>query len=145
MNPNAVSSDEWEDCPKGTLQSVANRSRGQRTIKRAAWAIPLTLVMMLAWAGWLPSPFSSKSDELACDQVVKLLPDYASSSLSPTRRAQVEQHLKKCPFCADKLKAIQATLAVVENSMVNRDCISVKRLSVLQTTPDRLCESRNIA
>ena len=122
MNPNAVSSDEWEDCPKGTLQSVANRSRRQRTIKRAAWAIPLTLVMLLAWAGWLPSPFSSKSSALACDQVVKLLPDYASNSLSVTRRAQVEQHLKKCPFCAEKLRTIQATQSVVENSTVGLSC-----------------------
>ncbi len=144
MNPNTVSTDEWEDCPKGTLQSVANRSRRQRTKKRAAWAIPLTLVMLLAWAGWLPSPFSSKSSALACDQVVKLLPDYASNSLSTTRRAQVERHLKKCAFCAEKLRTIQATQSVVENSVVDQDCTPVKRFSALRTTPNRLGESRNI-
>ena len=144
MNPNAASSDEWEDCPKGTLQSVANRSRRQWTTKRAAWAIPLTLVMLLAWTGWLPSPFSSKSSGLACDQVVKLLPDYASNSLSTTRRAQVEQHLKKCPFCAEKLRAIQAAQSVVEKSVVDQDCTPVKRLSALRTTPNRLGQSRNV-
>lgn len=141
MNPNAASSDEWEDCPKGTLQSVANRSRRQRTIKRAAWAIQLTLVMLLAWTGWLPSPFSAKSGGLACDQVVKLLPDYASNSLSATQRAQVEQHLKKCPFCAEKLRAIQAAQSVAENSVVDRDYISVKQLSALSMTPNRLGQS----
>lgn len=144
MNLNTVSTDEWEDCPKGTLQSVANRSRRQRTTKRAAWAIPLTLVMLLAWAGWLPSPFSSKSSALACDQVVKLLPDYASNSISTTRRAQVEQHLKKCPFCAEKLRTIQATQSVVENSLVDQDCTPVQRFSALRTTPNRLGQSRNI-
>lgn len=145
MKPNAVSPDEWEDCPKGTLQSVANRSQRQRTTKCAAWAIPLTLVVLLTCAGWLPSSFSPRSSALACAQVVKLLPDYASNSLPPTRRAQVEQHLKKCPFCAEKLRTIRATQSVVENSVVDRDCIPVKRFSALRTTPNRLCQSRNIA
>ncbi len=92
-------------------------------MKRAAWAIPLTLVVLLAWAGWLPSPFSPKSSALACDQVVKLLPDYVSNSLSAIRRAQVEQHLKKCPFCAEKLKAIRATQSVVGDSVVGDSAV----------------------
>ena len=133
MNPNAVSSEEWEDCPKGTLQALANRSRRQRTMKRAAWVIPLTLVVLLAWAGWLPSPLSPKSSALACDQVVKLLPDYASNSLSTTRRAQVEQHLKKCPFCTEKLSIIRATQSVVENSTVSLDCTGLN---------DSVCHAR---
>ena len=145
MNPSAAGSEEWEDCPKGTLQSLANRSRRQRTLKRAAWAIPLTLVMLLGWSGWLPSPFSPNSSALACDQVVKLLPDYASNSLSATRRAQVEQHLKKCPFCAEKLKTIRAAQSVVGDSVVDRGSTPVKRFSALRTTPNRLCQSRNIA
>ena len=143
MNPNAVGSEEWEECPKGTLQSFANRSRRQRTMKRAAWATPLTLVL-LVWAGLLPSPFSPKSSALACDQVVELLPEYASNSLSANRRAQVEQHLKKCPFCAEKLRTIRSTQSVVENSVIDRDCTPVKRFSALRTTPNRLGQSRNI-
>ncbi len=143
MNPSVVGSEEWEDCPKGTLQYLANRSRRQRTMKRAAWATPLTLVALLAWAGWLPSPFP-KSGGLACDQVVKLLPDYASDSLSASRRAEVEQHLKKCPFCTEKLRTIRATRSVVGGSVVNRVSIPVKRFSALRATPNRLCQSRNI-
>lgn len=120
MNPIAVGSEEWEECPKGTLQSLAKRSRRQRTMKREAWATPLLLVTLFAWAGWLPTPFSPQSTALACDQVVKLLPDYATNSLSAIPRAQVEQHLKKCPFCSEKLRAIRAIQPVVENSVVRR-------------------------
>ncbi len=143
MNPNAVSSDEWEVCPKGTLQSVANRSRRQRTMKRTAWAIPLTLVLLLAWAG-VPSPFSLNSNALACDQVVKLLPDYATNSLPRTQRAEVEQHLKKCPFCAEKLRAIQAAQSFTKKFVVDQGCTPAKLLSALCTTPNRLSQSRNI-
>ena len=110
MNPKLVSTDNWEDCPAGTLQALAKRSRQRRTMKSAAWAIPLTLVMLLSlvWSGNLPSPFNLNSATLACDQVVNLLPAYASKSLSATQRAQIDKHLKKCPLCAEKLRTIQA-------------------------------------
>lgn len=143
MNPSAVGSEEWEDCPKGTLQSLANRIQRRRTMKRAAWTIPLTL-MLLAWAGWLSSPFNPNSSGLACDQVVKLLPDYAANSLSNARQRQVEQHLKKCPLCAEKLKTIRATQSVARDIQIDRVAIPVKRTGALGTTADRFCQSRNI-
>ncbi len=116
MNQKQANTDNWEDCPAGTLQALASRSRHRRTMKRAAWAIPLTLVMLLslAWSGWLPSPFNLNSATLACDQVVELLPAYASNSLSAAQQAQVEKHLKKCPLCAAKLRTLQATQSVAE-------------------------------
>ncbi len=117
MKSSAVDAEEWEDCPKGTLQSLASRSRRQRTMKRAAWVIPLTLVVA-GWAGGLFSSFGPKSSGLTCDQVVKLLPDYVSYSLSAVRRAQVEQHVKKCSFCAEKLKAMHATRSVARSLVV---------------------------
>ena len=116
MNSNSVSSDEWEDCPKGTLHALAKRSQRQRTMKRATWAIPLTFVMLLALGGWLSLPFSWNTTTLSCDQVVKLLPAYASNTLAATQGAQVERHLKKCPLCAEKLRTIQATLSVAVRS-----------------------------
>ena len=116
MNPNSVSSDEWEDCPKGTLQALAKGSQQQRTLKRATWAIPLTLVMLLALGGWLSLQFSWNTTTLSCDQVVKLLPTYASNTLSVTQRAQVERHLKKCLLCAEKLRTIQTTPSVAKRS-----------------------------
>ncbi len=93
---------------------------------------------------WLPLSFSAKSSALACDQVVKLLPDYASNSLSATRRAQVEEHLKKCPFCAEKLRAIRAAQSVVRDSVVDRMVTPVKRFRALRAAPNRLCQSRDI-
>lgn len=114
MNPNSARSDEWEECPKGTLQALAKRSQQQPTLKRATWAIPLTLVMLLALGALISFPFSWNTTTLSCDQVVKLLPTYASNTLSVTQRAQVERHLKKCPLCAEKLRTIQTTPSVAE-------------------------------
>ena len=113
MTPQTASTDDWEDCPEGTLQALANRSRRQRTVKRAAWAIPLTLATLfsLAWGGWLPLPYNLNSATLACDQVVALLPAYSANSLAAPLRAQVEQHLKKCPLCAAKLRTITRSVA----------------------------------
>lgn len=116
MNPNSVGSDEWEDCPKGTLLALANRSQQQRALKRAAWAIPLTLVMLLAFGGWLSLQIRSDTTTLSCDHVVKLLPTYASNTLSVTQRAQVERHLKTCLPCAEKLRTIQATPSMAKSS-----------------------------
>ena len=116
MNPNLASSDEWEVCPNGTLQALAKRSQQQRTLKRATWAILLMCVMLFALGGWLQIPFSWNTGSLACDQVVKILPAYATNKLSVTQRAQVERHLKKCGLCAEKFRMIQTTQSVAEHS-----------------------------
>ena len=121
MSPLSPSNNNWEDCPAGTLNALAKRSRHRRTLKRASWAIPLTLVTLLSLAwGWLPSQFNLHSATLACDQVVKLLPAYASKSLSTTQHALVEKHLKKCPLCAEKLRTIQAAQSHVSATISNR-------------------------
>jgi hypothetical protein len=112
MNPKEVSSDEWEDCPQGTLKALAKRSQQQRTQKFAKWAIPSMFVMLLALGGWLPTMFSLNQETLSCDQVTKMLPAYASNTLTATQRIQAERHLNKCQFCAEKLRTIQATLSV---------------------------------
>lgn len=145
MNPNVVRSDEWEDCPKGTLRSLANHSRQKRTMRHVARAIPLTLAVLLAAAMWLPSPFDSNAGAMFCDQVVSLLPDYAANTLPADERAQVERHLKKCPFCAEKLRAIRATQSVVEDSVVDFDRASVRSCYESSATAHRLCQSRYIA
>ncbi len=36
---------------------------------------------------------------MTCRELVELLLDYASGELAPERRAQVEQHLGRCPPC----------------------------------------------
>lgn len=118
MNLHTENPDDWENCPKGTLQSLASRSRQRQQLKRAALAVPLTIVAVfaLAWGGWLPSPLKLNSATLICDQVVKLLPAYASNSLAASQRSQVEKHLKKCPMCAEKLRSIRETQASVDGS-----------------------------
>jgi Putative zinc-finger len=116
MHPTTPSSSAWEDCPEGTLQRLARPSRHRRLLKRAAWSIPLTLVMLLllARSGWLLDSINWNSTTLTCDQVVKLLPAYVSDSLSATQRSQVDTHLKKCLLCAAKLKTIRAAQSVAK-------------------------------
>jgi Putative zinc-finger len=114
MNTQTDHSDSWEQCPSGVLQGLSKRSQRRRMVKRATWAIPLTVLLFFALTlnGTIPMPFNLYSGPLMCDQVVKLLPAYASNSLSATQRGQVELHLKKCPFCRDKLEAIRAKQSV---------------------------------
>lgn len=114
MNAQTDHSDNWEQCPSGALQDLSRRSRRRRMVKQAAWGIPLTALLLVALAlnGTIPTPFNMHSGPLVCDQVVKLLPAYAANSLSAAQRVEVEQHLKKCPFCRDKLEAIRAKQSV---------------------------------
>ena len=114
MHPNTDHHEGWAECPEGTLQAVATRSRRRRVVRRAALTIPLAVALLLAmsWGGYLPLPMDAGSAPLRCDQVKKLLPAYASNSLSASRRARVELHLKKCPSCWKKLKAIEASQSI---------------------------------
>lgn len=116
MNPNSGNSDEWEVCPKGTLKALAKRAQQQRALKRATWGIPLILIMLLAWSGWLPSPLGGNIETLTCDQVIQVLPAYASATLASTQREQVERHLKKCSLCVEKLRSLRASLSLADRS-----------------------------
>lgn len=109
---------DWEECPRGTLGTLAVRSRRRRMVARAAWAVPLIALLLLALAtsGFLPLGTDSDSRPLLCDRVVKLLPAYASNSLPAAERKQVELHLKKCLFCRTKLQAIMDERSVAQNS-----------------------------
>ncbi len=115
MNSQTSDFDTWEQCPSGTLQSLTKRSQRRRMMKQAAWIAPVAILLLVAIAfnGALGTPFTSNLRPLRCDQVANLLPAYASDSLSESQRVQVEQHLKKCPFCKAKLQAIQAEQSVV--------------------------------
>ena len=48
--------------------------------------------------------------EKSCEQIEKLLVDYADGELSPSESSQVAEHLAKCERCRVTLKALQRSL-----------------------------------
>jgi anti-sigma factor RsiW len=48
--------------------------------------------------------------EESCEQIEKLLVDYADGELSPSESSQVAEHLSKCEHCMVTLKALQRSL-----------------------------------
>jgi anti-sigma factor RsiW len=50
--------------------------------------------------------------EKSCEQIAKLLVDYADGELSPSESSQVAEHLAKCERCRVILKALQRSLEV---------------------------------
>jgi anti-sigma factor RsiW len=51
--------------------------------------------------------------DLACIETVKMVTDYLEGALPPGRRARFEHHLGGCDGCAEYLREIELTIAVL--------------------------------
>lgn len=109
MNETSDDSGTWEPCPIGTLQAITRRSQQIRMAKRAALLAPIVMLLLLSLSisGVLSSPFHRPTTHMSCKQVVILFPEYTAKSLATSQRERVEQHLKTCPACSEKLKSHQ--------------------------------------
>jgi anti-sigma factor RsiW len=52
----------------------------------------------------------TRSEDLACQEVVELITDYLEGSLSRRDRARMEHHLAGCPDCTAYLKQMRTTI-----------------------------------
>ena len=50
------------------------------------------------------------SEDLTCKELVELVTEYLEESLSPSVRAQFEEHLAVCPGCATYLEQMRQTI-----------------------------------
>ena len=55
----------------------------------------------------------SRGHEITCRQAVGLVTDYLEGNLARDDRARFEAHLAECASCAEHVKQIQVTVAVM--------------------------------
>jgi anti-sigma factor RsiW len=51
-----------------------------------------------------------RSDDVRCQDLVEIVTDYLEGTLSPSSRARVERHLRRCDGCDRYLAQIRATI-----------------------------------
>ena len=50
-----------------------------------------------------------------CGSLVKLLADYLERQLPPALRADLEQHLERCPRCVAQLRTYESTVSLLRS------------------------------
>jgi anti-sigma factor RsiW len=50
-----------------------------------------------------------------CGSLVKLLADYLERQLPPKLRAELEQHLQRCPRCVTQLRTYESTVSLLRS------------------------------
>jgi anti-sigma factor RsiW len=74
-----------------------------------------------------------------CGSVVKLLADYLERQLPPTLRAELEQHLQRCPRCVVQLRTYESTVSLLR-SLTDDDLPPELRLTV-KSFVDARCQN----
>ena len=91
----------WAQCPLGVLKQMTGQIRVDqrrdflRTVAKGSAA-----VLLLGAGGVVAAQWRRDSEaQLACGQVVDLLPDYVAHRLDENLSKRVAAHLAKCPPC----------------------------------------------
>ncbi len=91
----------WDQCPIGTLKQMEGRIRTDqrrqflRTLAKGSAAVVLLGAGGVVTAQWM----LKEETQLACGEVMELLPDYVSRRLDEDLSKRVAAHLDVCPPC----------------------------------------------
>lgn len=109
-------SGDWQSCRPGTLELLIKQIQAEsRRRTLAAWAAVVIPFLLLAAGVWQLSgrsgPWAAPPGGIACDEVQRLALAYVSRQLAPSIAAQVDEHLRRCPQCRQKLREQSAGTA----------------------------------
>jgi hypothetical protein len=112
MDQNPLQSDsrnaDWQPCPAGTLNALANDLRGQQFRRRlgvasaaAAGVFVLAIGVFSAIPGPAPAPVipAAPVAAISCREVRANAPQYLAGAVGPELKARMDQHLGKCRSC----------------------------------------------
>ncbi len=95
----------WQECPPDELKGMVAQIRvGQRREFLRSLGKGSAAVLLLGAGGivarqWKLKEQSQGNQQLACRQVMDLLPEYAAHRLDTDLTQSVAAHLTKCPPC----------------------------------------------
>lgn len=91
----------WARCPMGTLKQMEGQIRtDQRRDFLRALAKGSAAVVLLGAGGVVAAQWMLREKtQLACSEVMELLPDYVSHELDEDLSKRVAAHLAVCPPC----------------------------------------------
>ena len=108
MNERTKHSDEWIDCPPGTLNQVvlhAARRRRANTMKKAVVIGTVSCVVVLAYSLLFTENPSQPMQygNISCLEVQEQMDDYRAGRLSKELVQRIETHLAQCEACKKNL------------------------------------------
>ena len=95
----------WCQCPVGTVKQMVGQIRLDqrreflRTLAKGSAAVLLLGAGGVVTAQWMLKEEGQAKGQLACSDVMELLPDYVAHRLEDGVSDQVATHLAKCPPC----------------------------------------------
>ncbi len=95
----------WQECPPGELKGmvaqihVCQRREFLRTLAKGSAAVLLLGAGGIVAGQWMLKEGARENGQLACRQVMDLLPEYAAHQLDTDLTQRVATHLAKCPPC----------------------------------------------
>lgn len=103
-----MSNDNWEKCPAGTL-SGARKEQQQREnssvmARRAALGILVTAGVTF---GVINRQSVPTAQNLSCEAVIRMAPDYIAGSLNEQNMVSIQAHLGHCPKCDQHIQHLQ--------------------------------------
>ncbi len=130
MNERTTHSDDWIECPPGTLnqvvQSAAQRRRAN-TITKTAVIGTLSCVVVLVYSLLFTENPSQpmRYGNISCHEVQEKMNDYRAGRLPTELAQQIETHLAQCPVCQDGLAdpVAEQTFAKTTSVAANPRCL----------------------
>lgn len=105
-----TASNEWTPCHPGEIggmvTSLKQRQR-RKTVVRAAGVTSIVIVLAAVLTGVL-GRFSNGNpifEEIACQRVLELAPQYVAHQLDEGLHGQIDLHLERCKHCRDEIHA----------------------------------------
>ena len=114
----ASKSDNWDNCPQGTLVNLGGRLRGhsrRRQLAQSAVSAAVMALLVVAGGILMMGPWGSGGGagspavQLSCEQVQMHLAAYVGGQLDGEVHTQVAEHLDHCPFCRRRLEELEGS------------------------------------
>ena len=103
--------DDWQDCPPGAVQELADRLRQRRRHQQLTKVSQIggAAVVLLAVGIWFA--FGNHQPVLAgmtCSEVIEQAEDYVAGRLQAAVNGRIEEHLSHCEVCRERIAEMKS-------------------------------------
>ena len=117
---------DWDACPAGELTKMVQARSAQRrrkTVDRLA-VVAAGALVCLAIGGFTLGLFTPEPDaggrhgDLACSEVLPLLPGYIEGEIDDDQQRRVAAHLEHCPGCKSRYEQMMQQVSQAAYSAI---------------------------
>ena len=128
----ASETENWEECPAGSLQQIAVGSRAaarkEKTLKIIGASTALCLILAAGYVGvnsFAPTSTPGKIQLVSCGHTLDVMDHYFANELGERASDEIEYHLTKCDRCREKYEMEADRLGVSLSLALNTNSFPV--------------------